>query len=46
MAVSLLKLQMLHKYLCIACRHPFPDEDVVEMRRRRRLIAEMIAECM
>jgi hypothetical protein len=46
MAVSLLKLQMLHEYLCLACRHPFPDENVIELRRRRRRIAEMIAERM
>jgi hypothetical protein len=46
MTLSLSTLQMLHQYLCIACRHPFPDENVIELRQRRWRIAEMIAEPM
>jgi hypothetical protein len=44
MILSLETLQKLHQYLCIACRHPFPDENVMELRQRRRRIAELIAE--
>jgi hypothetical protein len=36
-------LQMLHRYLIVACKNPFPDEDVHQLRRRRRLVAELIA---
>ena len=43
MPISLSELQVLHQYLCVVCRHPFPDEDVTELRRRRTQIAEMIA---
>jgi len=39
-------LQMYHDYLCLCCRRPFPDEDVVELRRRRSRIAHMIADRM
>jgi hypothetical protein len=37
-------LVQLHRYLCLACQNPFPDEDICECRRARSKVAEMIAE--
>lgn len=37
-------LSMLHHYLTLQIRHPFPDENPHELRRRRHLIAEMIVD--
>jgi hypothetical protein len=42
-AFSLEYLLALHKYLDFACKNPCHDEDVHELRRRRRLVAEAIA---
>lgn len=36
-------LQALHRYLIVARKNPCPDEDIHELRRRRRLVAELIA---
>jgi hypothetical protein len=36
-------LQALHRYYCIMCKNPFPDENVHELRRKRTRIAELIA---
>jgi hypothetical protein len=41
--VSLGYLQQLHRYLIVACANPCPDEDVHELRRRRRQVAELFA---
>jgi len=43
MSISRSTLQMLHQYLSLACRRPFPDEDVIELRRRRRQIADRMS---
>ena len=42
--MSLAYLQLLHQYLDMMCKRPFPDEDVYELRRRRRQVAELIAD--
>jgi hypothetical protein len=36
-------LQALHRYLIVACANPAYDEDVHELRRQRRQVAELIA---
>jgi hypothetical protein len=42
--VSLEYLHQLHRYYLISRRHPCRDEDVHELRRKRSMIARMIAD--
>jgi len=37
-------LRMLHQYLTLQIRNPFPDENSHELRRQQRAIAEMIVD--
>ena len=41
--MSLAFLQQWHQYLITACKNPCPDEDVHDLRRQRRRVAELIA---